>query len=147
MTGPLVHELKVDYPWLFEMGFAAVYADYSWRHFGNSEVILKSSELRLRFIRDRSQVFVGVAHPADPDAWWDLWHILDFLSGKPAGELEFFVPAERRFRLDELTQQLRDNYPEILRRFTVEWSSTKPELERRLIRPATPAPERFRSQP
>jgi hypothetical protein len=140
MIGPLLDELKAEHSWIFELGFVAVYSDYSRKYFGNSWVIFKSSELRLRFTRDRSQVLVGVAHPADPDAWWDLWHVLDFLTGKPAGELEFFVPAERRFRLDELMQQLRNNYPEILRRFTTEWSSTKLELERRLIRPATPAP-------
>jgi hypothetical protein len=59
---------------------------YSEQDFGNSLVILEGEQYAIRVVRDRRQVFVDLASPADPGDWLGLGSVLAVLHGDPQYE-------------------------------------------------------------
>jgi hypothetical protein len=93
----LRRELTEQVPRFFdELGFRIVQDEYDANSFGNSVLTLESHELRLRFIRDRGQLFGEVASPSEPDNWWnleDVWDILGMQGLERGSELKAFAEA------------------------------------------------------
>lgn len=64
--------------------------------FGNGFVVLRGLNVRVRFIRDRSQLFVEVACLQIPDDWHSLQRLLAAtgLPGPPEGPLDLDTAAD-----------------------------------------------------
>jgi hypothetical protein len=83
---PIKDEVKEQLPWLFEnLSFRIVEDAYEPDSFGNSFVTLESFSLRIRFVRDRSEVSAEVASRTDPGIWWNLEDVCELVSGKTIG--------------------------------------------------------------
>lgn len=69
---------------------------YDASAFGNGVVVLRGLNLRVRFIRDRSQLFVEVACRRIPDEWHSLQRVLAAigLPGPPEGPLDLNIAAD-----------------------------------------------------
>ena len=77
-SGPLKPVLTERLPWLFEdLGFRMTYSEYDPANFGDSLVILDSDSLRLRFVRDRSQVTLDLAARSKPEDWFSFWWLYE----------------------------------------------------------------------
>jgi hypothetical protein len=50
-------------------------------HFGDSIIVLTSSHLRIRIVRDMGQVFADIASLLQPDVWWQLGDVLSVAIG------------------------------------------------------------------
>jgi hypothetical protein len=125
LSTPLKQQLVESCPWLFEeLGFVILYDDYDPKNFGDSIVILKSSSLRLRFVRDRGQVVAYVRSAADPDPekWWSVGCVLEAINGK--------LP-ESSFELVVVATHLRGNLPALIEAMGPRYWETRSELERR----------------
>ena len=94
--GPLKEVLETKFPWLFdELGFRVVSHSYSPAQFGDSEVVLESPTLRLRFRRDRGEVRLEIAAPGETK-WWEfkfVWEAIFHEFPEPA--LEGYGPLIR----------------------------------------------------
>ena len=89
MTVPLREEIARDFPWLLsDLGFTVTYADWRPQSFGDSVLVLESKDLRVRFVRDRGQVWAEVQVS---EKWWPLYWVLEAIRGT--------VP-ESRFELE-----------------------------------------------
>lgn len=118
----LKEEMLERVPWLLEeLGFRIVDERYDPQSFGNSLVTLESDSLRVRFVRDRGQVFADVASPSDPDRWWQLVYVCQLILG------EFVQPG---FELDDVAAFLRDNLAAVQERLGPRYSETKREVRR-----------------
>jgi hypothetical protein len=81
MSINVAEELRKGASYLFdEMGFTILEQEYLADVFGNSYVILSNGDIRIRFIRDRGQVFAEFAALSEPNQWWDLARVLEFLN-------------------------------------------------------------------
>ncbi len=119
---PLKQQVINDQPWLFDdLGFSIVEDDYRPDAFGNSFVTLESTILRLRFVRDRGQVWADVGSPTDPKTWWHLLFVLEAVLGKR---------PDLRFDLDEAASLLRDNFSTLAEALGPRLSETKRQLDR-----------------
>lgn len=75
------------FPWLFdELGFQISAHNYSYKHMGSSFAIIESSSIRVKFVNDRSSIYLEVASPSDPERWMELgflWMTLTHESPSP----------------------------------------------------------------
>lgn len=111
---------------LNEHGFRVVSETHEPQHFGNGLLILESKDLRLRFVRDRGQVFadVGASGQTDDD-WHQLQRVMEFLNRRDAA-----ADANRAFGLDELSVWLKENYEKVRAVFQQEaYPSTRDALK------------------
>lgn len=53
-------------------GFAVVDEARSQAGFGNAYVILQNNDMRVRLVKDRSQLFLDIGPLSDPNTWWDM---------------------------------------------------------------------------
>lgn len=60
-------------------GYKKMYERYDSEIFGNYEIIFQSIQLRLKFIRDRSQVFLEIGPTSNPTIFYDLSILIAFL--------------------------------------------------------------------
>jgi hypothetical protein len=119
-SGPLSEVLERQAPWLFEVyGFKVVYAEYSYRHFGNSSAYLRSDRLRVRFIRDRGQYFVDLGPLAEPGAWYNLLAVYRAVKQQP---------SELTYELDPLLQILQKELPALIDALGPDLDRTKRSL-------------------
>jgi hypothetical protein len=119
----LKDEVVSQLPWLFKVvEFRIVEERHEPESFGNSFVILESSELRIRFIRDRGQIFADVASCIEPEQWWNLIYNCELLKS-PA--------CEPGCDLWSVATLLRRHLPEVLELLGPKFPETKRELERR----------------
>lgn len=65
-------------PRIAKRGFRVVQSEVT-DSFDNASVILESPELRLRVLRERSQVFADVGPVAEPGTWFDSAVVMDYL--------------------------------------------------------------------
>jgi hypothetical protein len=72
--------------------------------FGNSLIVLRSSDLLVRLVSDRNQLFAEVASSNRPDDWIDLPRLSEFL---PA-------PLEWPFALGVAAEYVRTHFSRIL---------------------------------
>jgi hypothetical protein len=99
----LKQELIEQQSWLFqELNFKIVKDTYKPAEFGNSLVMLASSSLQVQFIRDKGQVFVRVASPLDPENWWYLDDVCEFILHRK---------IRPEFDLQAVVTLLRNNLP------------------------------------
>ncbi len=61
-----------------ELGFRIIGEEKS-EAFGDALVILESGDLRVRLVRDRSQIFADLGSVADPDTWFDSTIVMEAL--------------------------------------------------------------------
>ncbi|MGO8741845.1 MAG: hypothetical protein ACLQUR_05535 [Limisphaerales bacterium] len=121
---PLKQELIEQQPWLFqELNFKIVEDTYASKDFGNSFVTLESSSLRVKFIRDRGQIFIEVASPFDPDNWWNINDICEFILHKK---------IRPEFDLQAVATLLRNNLPALTDYLGPKLNETRRKLKRRI---------------
>ena len=65
-------------PEITSLGFAVVESQTS-DSFDNANVVLQSSALRLRVIRERSQVFLDIGPQSEAGTWFDSAVVMDYL--------------------------------------------------------------------
>ncbi len=76
-------QLQSKYPQWLTREFRIVETLYHPESFGDSLVVLESSQMRIQLRRDRGQVFGEIASPHDPDSWFDLSFIERILTERP----------------------------------------------------------------
>lgn len=109
-------------PWLIgELAFRVVDDEYRPESFGDSFVTLESPVLRIRFLRDRGQIFVELASPTAPEKWRDLTFVLRAIQGK--------VPQES-FALDEVANRLRNHFAELVEAMGPKLEETERKIEK-----------------
>ena len=107
-------------------GFVETSARYDAEAFGNALVELRSPELRIRLVRDRSQLFVSVAPEPAPERWFDLAVLAAWLGRRemaeaisaampPFDEMASAEPEAARIRT--LAGSLQSLLPELRRSF------------------------------
>src|SRR5262249_41146818 len=119
-AGPFDEVLPRRAPWMFtEYGFKFLEADYSYRHFGDSTAYLRSDRLRIRFLRDRGQVFVELGSRSEPRAWYNLLTLFRAIHGHE---------NDLTYDLEPLLQILRDDLPALIEALGPELEKTKRAL-------------------
>lgn len=119
----LVEELSEQFaPLLRELDLAILEHSYERHFFGNSLVVLGSTSFRVRFVRDRGQVFADVAPLAQPDEWWGLEEVCRVVLTE--------LPVQR-FDLVGAVGLLAHNFGALTLALGRDWSTTRTELARR----------------
>lgn len=81
---------------------------YKPEHFGDALLIFQSSELAVRFVRDKGQVFVDIGGVRDGDDWHNLQNVLQFLKGDESHSIE-----SAAWDLAEMGSELKANYDKV----------------------------------
>lgn len=134
----LKDELIKQQSWLFqELKCKVVEESYSPKEFGDSVVTLESQSLRIRFVRDRGQIFITVASPIDPNTWWNLEDICEFILHKK---------ARPEFDLQSVSSLLRNNCAALINSLGLNLEETRPELTKQVEQKEREALRRLREQ-
>jgi|HubBroStandDraft_2_1064218.scaffolds.fasta_scaffold572181_1 hypothetical protein len=116
-------QITEEAPWLFSaLGLSIVGEDFQPKSFGNSFVTLEGASIRVRFVRDRGQVWVDVAPRNTRNKWWHLLFVLEAVRGQ--------LP-EANYTLKHATTLLYDNFGELVESLGPNWQKTESELRRR----------------
>ena len=95
-----------EFPWLCsDLGLRIVEDDFRPESFGNSFVTLESDFLRVRFVRDRGQVWADIGSVDAPKKWWHLLFVLEVIRGP--------VP-EPTYELEQAASLLREISPKVV---------------------------------
>lgn len=122
-SGPLKPVLADRLPWLFEdLGFRITYSEYDPASFGNSLVILDSDRIRLRFVRDRSQVMLDVAANSEPEKWFGLHSLYEVIHNES---------IKPRFTLNAVGELLKQEFTALVAALGPKLLETQKELKRR----------------
>ena len=122
-SGPLKPVLAERLPWLFEdLGFRITYSDYSPASFGDSLVILDSDSIRLRFVRDRSQVMLDLAPRAQSEVWFDLFGLYEVIHNEN---------IKPRYTLNAVGDLLKQEFTGLVEALGPKLLETQREVERR----------------
>jgi hypothetical protein len=86
MARDLRDRVKRAFPYLDGAnGFTLVEDQYYPDHFGNEVVVLESSDLRLRFTKDRCDVSVEIGSWAETEQWYPLSDVVDIIVRRVGG--------------------------------------------------------------
>jgi hypothetical protein len=77
MSGPDLQAIAPDYAFLLDEGFAVESASEDAREFGNAVVVARGQGIRIRFIRERGDLFIDLRTEASP--WYSLNDVLECL--------------------------------------------------------------------
>jgi hypothetical protein len=122
-SGPLKPVLAERLPWLFEdLGFQITYSDYSPAQFGDSTVILDSDSLRLRFVRDRSQVMLHLAARSEPEEWFGLHSLYEVIHNES---------IKPRYTLNAIGDLLKQEFPALVEALGAKLFETQKKVEQR----------------
>lgn len=126
----LKDQILFELPFLFsEGGFHIVSTDASpW--FGDGSVVMSSSHVRLRFVRERGTLSLEIGPSDDKEAWWDLALVLEVITG---GSPTFDIT------LQGIGAQLRQNLAVLNTALGQDLRKTRQEIER-LLADRHPAP-------
>jgi hypothetical protein len=111
-------DIKTNFPNLFANGFSVADTLYDEACFGNWIVILKSDDLNIRFIQDRSELSLSISPPWAPtnvnayQDYWDLWFYIAIIEVN----FKFPQPKERQeidVQYSMLSQNLSKYYERI----------------------------------
>lgn len=94
--------------------------------FGDALVVLESGDVRLRIVRDRSQIFADLGSVAESDAWFDSTIVMQALglTTKPA-----FGGTDPQIVLPGVAAFLKSVWPELVRMFGARtFATTKRQL-------------------
>jgi hypothetical protein len=108
-----------------DLGFRIVGEEKS-EAFGDALVVLGSGDVRLRIVRDRSQIFADLGSIAEPDAWFDSTIVMQALglATSPA-----FGGTDPRIVLPGIAAFLKSVWPELMRMFEARnFAATKRQL-------------------
>lgn len=120
---PLKVAVIESLPWLCEdFGFRVVEDHFDALSFGNSFVTLESSGLRVRFVRDRGQIYAEVASRPEPHTWWALQDVCELLAGHNV-EIGSDLPT--------IADSFRNNLPALCECFGPRLSQTTRDLQKR----------------
>lgn len=110
MSGTIYEEISPFFSdLLYEHGFRVIAETHEPQSFGDGLLILESKDFRLRFVRDRGQVFADVAPSGQADDdWHQLQRVLEFLDGRDTK-----TDARRAAGLDELSVRLKASYAKV----------------------------------
>jgi hypothetical protein len=123
LTIPLIDLVSEKMSWLLrDCGFRFVRSEYHPERFGDSLAILESSALRMRVERDRGQVLVSLGPLSEPETLWGLISLCEVIHARS---------VEPTYRLDDLAELLRSNFPALAVALGPELSETRQEIERR----------------
>ena len=110
-------------PFLQDRGFHKTDELYDPRNFGNELLVFESTGLRIRFVRDRGEVFVDVG-PVFEEKWYFLDDVLELLEGR--AKLPVTAPAD----LDDLSKRFEADFSQIESLFIgSNYADTKNKLE------------------
>jgi hypothetical protein len=87
-------EVKSCFDFLFEKHGFVFSGELSETEYRNLVVIAQTKEIRMRFIKDRSDFFLDVGSPAEPEKWYDFYKILLWLKERKLIS-ENFKPSNR----------------------------------------------------
>ncbi len=105
-------------------GFRVVADSYNADNFGNAMVILEASNIRVRVLTDRGDVFVDVAGRLSPNDWHMLQRALQAITGRKD-------PSEGPLHLEEAAKLLDQNMALLDEGFTSEcFANTKRRLDK-----------------
>ena len=122
-SGPLQPVLAERLPWLFEdRGFRITYSEYAPASFGDSLVILDSDSIRLRFVRDRSQVMLDLAARSEPEEWLGLWELFEAIHKKN---------IKPGFTLNAVGDLLKQEFNTFVEALGPKFLETQKEIQRR----------------
>ena len=80
MTDDLLSQVRSEFlPLVPSYALEVVHHDES-SSFGDATVILQAGDLRLRIVRERSQLFADLGSAADPGSWFDSTVVMDCLN-------------------------------------------------------------------
>lgn len=120
---PLKVAVIESLPWLCkDFGFRVVEDGFDAVSFGNSYVTLEAPGLRVRFVRDRGEIYAQVASRSEPHTWWALEDACELLAGQK---------VEIGSDLLAAANSLRDNLPALLECFGPHLSQTRRNLQKR----------------
>ncbi len=92
-------KLVLDYDYVVEQNVEDA------QNFGNATVVLSSTDLIVRYVRDRSQLRIELANHSDPNHWFDLDIVYVFLNDEKK--------AFEKHSFEELNQYLLSNHQAI----------------------------------
>lgn len=130
MSGTIYEEIRPFFSELLdEHGFRVVSESHEPKSFGNGLIVLQAEDLRLRFVRDRGQVFADIGAPGQTgdDNWHQLQRVMEFMHrhDSPAAD------PRRAAGLDELGVWLKENYETVRALFREEtYPSTRVALKK-----------------
>lgn len=84
------------------------------RSFDNAFVVLQSDDVRMRIVRDRSQVFVDFASSTEPETWFDLDILLRLLKSA----LPHVGALQAARNVADAAERIKKYYPEIRELFS-----------------------------
>jgi len=114
-------------PSVKDLGFTVV-SEQTSDAFGDALVVLRSGDLQLRVVRDRSQIFADLGSVAEPAIWFDSSLVMRALglTNRPA-----FGGTDPRIVLAGIAAFLNSMWPELIAMFdTRRFAATKRELDR-----------------
>lgn len=114
MSGTIYEEIKPFFSALLDAhGFRVVSESHEPASFGDGLIVLQSEDLRLRFVRDRGQIFADISPAGQAgDGWHQLQRVKEFLQRHDA-PAEDASDARRAAGLDELSIWLTGNYERV----------------------------------
>lgn len=116
---------------LDEHGFRMVSESHAPDSFGDGLIVLQTEDVRLRFVRDRGQVFadVGSSGTSSGDDWHQLQRVKEFLHRHDSTAAA--SDARRATGIDELGVWLKANYEQVRTLFRREtYPSTRDALRK-----------------
>jgi hypothetical protein len=105
-----------------DLAFRVAYSDYDPASFGNSLVILDSDSIRLRFMRDRSQIMLDLAATSEPEDWLGLWWLYEAIHNES---------IKPRFTLNAVGDLLKQEFTALVEALGPKLLQTQKEIERR----------------
>jgi hypothetical protein len=121
LKGPLIEMLKDRYPDLLtSLGLKLTSSSYHPASFGNSSVVLDGVDLRVRLIVERSQVWMDLASPQEPDNWWHGPRVYEAIHGRSKDDA---------FTLESCVKDLELNFTEYALAMGVDFLTTRSKLE------------------
>jgi hypothetical protein len=119
MSRTIYEEIRPFFSELLDAhGFRLVSESHEPESFGDGLIVLQTEDLRLRFVRDRGQVYADVAPSGQiGDDWHQLQRVKEFLHrhDSPAADSD----ARRAVGIDELGVWLKANYERVRTLFSV----------------------------
>lgn len=88
---------------------------YDAESFGDEILVFESRDLRLRFVKDRGDIYVDVAPTFEPESWILLEDALEL-----AGTVLQSLPTNRLPKMTTLATSLKTNFELVRRMFTTD---------------------------
>jgi hypothetical protein len=101
MANSVCDEVKPLFSFLLDDHGCSLSETYDSSSFGDSLAILACDDFRIRFIRDRGQIFVDIGPASKNDEWYDLNLVRATILRSPSDEVA---------SIENLAIFLRDNY-------------------------------------